>query len=48
VRSELAAVTLDRVRALAHEVVRLELVAGAVCGPRDGIRLPGTLTRRVA
>jgi predicted Zn-dependent peptidase len=48
VRRELARVSLERVRALAASVVRLDAVAGAVCGPRAGLRLPGALPRRVA
>jgi hypothetical protein len=45
---ELAAVTPERVRALASDVVRLERLAGAVCGPERGVRLPVRLQRRVA
>jgi predicted Zn-dependent peptidase len=48
VRRELERVTLERVRELAASVVRMEAVAGAVCGPRAGLRLPGSLPRRVA
>jgi predicted Zn-dependent peptidase len=48
VRRELEAVTREQVRALAARVVRLDLVAGAVCGPRAGVRLPATLAQRVA
>jgi predicted Zn-dependent peptidase len=48
VRRELEAVTLAQVRALAARVVRLDRVAGAVCGPQAGVRLPGTLAQRVA
>ena len=47
-RRELAEVTPERVRTLARELVRLDLLAGAVCGPRQGIRLPSVLRRRVA
>jgi predicted Zn-dependent peptidase len=46
--AELAAVTPERVRALASRVVRLDAVAGAVCGPRAGVCLPTWLTTRVA
>jgi predicted Zn-dependent peptidase len=45
---ELDEVTPDRVRALARDLVRLDLLAGAVCGPRQGTRLPSVLRRRVA
>jgi predicted Zn-dependent peptidase len=45
---ELALVSLERVRALAAAVVRLDAIAGAVCGPRVGLRLPSALPRRVA
>jgi len=48
VRRELAEVTGERVRALAADVVRLDAIAGAVCGPRAGLRLPRALPRRVA
>jgi predicted Zn-dependent peptidase len=48
VRRELNLVTPERVRALATQVVRLDAIAGAVCGPGAGLRLPGTLARRVA
>jgi len=48
VRRELEAVTSEQVRALAARVVRLDLVAGAVCGPRAGVRLPAMLAQRVA
>jgi predicted Zn-dependent peptidase len=46
--AELEAVTAGRVRALARELVRLDLLAGAVCGPREGMVLPASLARRVA
>lgn len=45
---ELGLVTLDRVRALAAQVVRLDALAGAVCGPEAALRLPAGLARRVA
>jgi predicted Zn-dependent peptidase len=48
VRREIEAVSAERVRALAAELVRLEAIAGAVCGPRAGLRLPAALARRVA
>jgi predicted Zn-dependent peptidase len=48
VRRELDSVTPERVRALAARVVRLDALAGAVCGPEAGLRLPAALTRRVA
>jgi predicted Zn-dependent peptidase len=48
VRRELELVSPERVRALAAQVVRLDAIAGAVCGPRAGLRLPGALARRVA
>jgi hypothetical protein len=48
VRRELDLVTPERVRALATRVVRLDAIAGAVCGPGAGLRLPGALARRVA
>jgi predicted Zn-dependent peptidase len=48
VRDEIEAVSPERVRALAAELVRLEAIAGAVCGPRAGLRLPAALARRVA
>jgi predicted Zn-dependent peptidase len=47
-RRELDLVSPERVRALAAHVVRLDSIAGAVCGPGAGLRLPGTLERRVA
>jgi predicted Zn-dependent peptidase len=47
-RRELELVSVERVRALAAQVVRLDAIAGAVCGPRAGLRLPGALARRVA
>jgi predicted Zn-dependent peptidase len=48
VRRELDLVSPEHVRALAAQVVRLDAIAGAVCGPRAGLRLPGALARRVA
>ncbi len=48
VRHELDQVSLERVRTLAAMVVRLDAIAGAVCGPRAGLRLPRALARRVA
>lgn len=45
VRSELEAITPERVRCLARRVVRLDLVAGAVCGPRGAVVLPGWVRR---
>jgi predicted Zn-dependent peptidase len=48
VRRELDEVSPERVRALATRVVRLDAIAGAVCGPPAGLRLPGALARRVA
>jgi len=47
-RRELDLVSPERVRALAAQVVRLDSIAGAVCGPGAGLRLPGALARRVA
>ncbi len=48
VRRELEQVTVERVRDLATRVVRLDEIAGAVCGPSAGMRLPRALPRRVA
>jgi len=48
VRGEIEAVSPERVRALAAQLVRLDSVAGAVCGPRAGLHLPAALGRRVA
>ncbi len=45
---ELAAVTPERVRDLAARLVRVDMVAGAACGPRGGLHLPAGLARRVA
>lgn len=45
VREQLAAVTPERVRALARATVQLGSLAGAVCGPRGGVVLPGRVRR---
>ena len=45
---ELDAVTLSRVRELAATLLRLDAVAGAVCGPHGGALLPASLARSVA
>jgi len=45
---ELEAVTPERVRELARRLVRLEALAGAVCGPQRGLVLPAGVARRVA
>jgi predicted Zn-dependent peptidase len=47
-RRELDAVTVARVRALASSVLRLDALAGAVCGPHGGALLPASLARSVA
>jgi hypothetical protein len=47
-RRRLDEVTPERVRALAQRVIRLDAVAGAVCGPEAGLRLPAGLSQRVA
>jgi predicted Zn-dependent peptidase len=47
-RRELDGVTPDGVRSLARRLVRLELLAGAVCGPKGAMALPEELARRVA
>jgi predicted Zn-dependent peptidase len=47
-RHEIAAVTLDGVRALARSVVRLDALAGAVCGPRGAMLTPAGVPRRAA
>jgi len=47
-RRKLAEVTPERVRALAARVIRLDAVAGAVCGPASALALPTGLSRRVA
>jgi predicted Zn-dependent peptidase len=46
--AELNAVSLARVRELARRLVRLDQIAGALCGPADDIPLPGWLPRRAA
>ena len=48
VKGELGLVTPERVRALAAQVVRLDDIAGAVCGPQAGLQLPSGVARRVA
>lgn len=45
---EIAAVTPERVRDLAQRLIRLDGLAGAVCGSEAGIRLPAGLERRTA
>lgn len=45
---EIAAVTPERVRDLAQRLIRLDTLAGAVCGSEAGIRLPAGLERRTA
>jgi predicted Zn-dependent peptidase len=45
---EIEAVTVERVRRLACEVVRLDMLAGAVCGPPGSRRLPADVAVRVA
>jgi predicted Zn-dependent peptidase len=45
---EIEAVTVERVRRLAREVVRIDMLAGAVCGPHGSLRLPADVTVRVA
>ena len=47
-RREIAAVTVERVRDLARSVVRLDDLAGAVCGPRGAALTPAGVPRRVA
>ncbi|MBZ5587071.1 MAG: insulinase family protein [Acidobacteriia bacterium] len=47
-RRRLDEVTPDRVRALAARVIRLDAIAGAVCGPGAALRLPTVLSLRVA
>jgi len=47
-RHRLEEVTPERVRALAARVIRLDVIAGAVCGPAAALRLPSGLSRRVA
>ena len=48
VRAELAQVSPERVRALAAKVARLDLLAGAVCGPWQALELPAGIEQRVA
>ncbi len=48
VLAELYAVTPERVRALARRLVRLDLLAGAVCGPDEGVVMPGWVPGRAA
>lgn len=43
---ELADISPDRVRELARRIVRVERIAGAVCGPRGGVSLPPWLIRQ--
>ena len=47
-RREIAAVTVERVRARARGVVRLDALAGAGCGPRGALLTPAGVSRRVA
>jgi predicted Zn-dependent peptidase len=47
-RRELDAVTVGRVRELAADVLQLDALAGAVCGPHGGALLPSSLARSVA
>jgi predicted Zn-dependent peptidase len=47
-RRELDAVTVGRVRELAADVLQLDALAGAVCGPHGGALLPASLARSVA
>ncbi len=47
-QDELGAVTPERVRELARQVVSLDRIAGAVCGPAGRVWLPTSLARRVA
>jgi predicted Zn-dependent peptidase len=47
-RRELDEITPDRVRALCREIVRLDMLAAAVCGPGEGLRVPDQVARRVA
>jgi predicted Zn-dependent peptidase len=47
-RREIEAVSLDRVKELAREVVRMDALAGAVCGPRGAGRIPADVSVRVA
>jgi len=45
VRRELEGITPDMVRDLARQIVRRESLAGAVCGPKGGVVLPGGVGR---
>jgi predicted Zn-dependent peptidase len=47
-RGEIESVTTAGVRRLARELVRLDALAGAVCGPHGAARLPADVTVRVA
>ncbi len=47
-RRKLAEVTPAQVRALAGRLIRLDAIAGAVCGPATALRLPAGLSLRVA
>ena len=47
-RRRLDEVTPERVRSLADRVIRIDAVAGAVCGPEAELRLPAGLSQRVA
>ncbi len=47
-RRQLEAVTPERVRALAGNLIRLDEIAGALCGPDTALRLPAGLAARVA
>jgi len=47
-RREIESVTVAGVRKLAREVVRLDALAGAVCGPRGAALLPADVAVRVA
>lgn len=47
-KRELDAVTPERVRELARRLLRLDALAGAVCGPQRGLQLPAGVVRRVA
>ena len=46
--AELEGVTTEHVRALARRLVRLESLAGAVCGPDEGVIVPSWVPRRAA
>jgi predicted Zn-dependent peptidase len=47
-KREIAAVTVERVRDLARSLVRLDALAGAVCGPRGAALTPANVPRRAA